>query len=99
MTNTVMNKDKPNNYTQLPDIPIQKTIHRRGIKQSQKKIESKMLRLQTSQQLQQQENSDLNKMDADTSVIQGTVGQLTGLQPNSGAQSPSLNAKPKRKET
>ncbi|KAA6364950.1 MAG: hypothetical protein EZS28_039521, partial [Streblomastix strix] len=27
-------------------------------------------------------------MDADTSDVQGTVGQLTGLQPSSGAQSP-----------
>ncbi|KAA6367298.1 MAG: hypothetical protein EZS28_037176 [Streblomastix strix] len=31
-------------------------------------------------------------MDADTSDVQGTVGQLTGLQPSSGAQSPSINA-------
>ncbi|KAA6367866.1 MAG: hypothetical protein EZS28_036607, partial [Streblomastix strix] len=75
--NTGMNKDKPSSQTQLFDTSTEKTTHRVGFKQRQKKMQRVMKRLQTCQQLEQQENSDINNMDADTTDIQGTVGQLT----------------------
>ncbi|KAA6371389.1 MAG: hypothetical protein EZS28_033085 [Streblomastix strix] len=70
-----------------------------GAKQRQKKFERKLQKLQASQWLQQIGYNDLNNMNVDISDIQGTVGQLTGMQPSSGAQSPGLNAGLKLKET
>ncbi|KAA6344774.1 MAG: hypothetical protein EZS28_052216 [Streblomastix strix] len=98
MINTGMNMDKPNSQIQLPVIPTQKPTHKGGQKQRLKKAERKLQQLQASQQLQQQESNDLNNMNVDIPDIQGTVGQLTGLQPSSGAQSPDLNAGLRLKE-
>ncbi|KAA6315761.1 MAG: hypothetical protein EZS28_055368, partial [Streblomastix strix] len=91
MINTGMNRNKPNTQLQSPATPTQKPTHRGGQKQRQKKLEMELQQL-ASQQLQQQENNDLNNMNVETPDIQGTVGQLTGLQPSSGAQSPIFNA-------
>ncbi|KAA6396006.1 MAG: hypothetical protein EZS28_008464 [Streblomastix strix] len=93
MVNTGMNKDKPGSQTQPPDTPTKRMTHRAGVKQRQKKLERELQQLQASQQLEQQENNDLNNTNVEKPDIQGTVGQLTGLQPSSGAQSPSLNAR------
>ncbi|KAA6397312.1 MAG: hypothetical protein EZS28_007156 [Streblomastix strix] len=41
------------------------------------------------------ENNDLNITNIETPDIQGTVGQLTDLQPSSGSQNPGLNAGPR----
>ncbi|KAA6385029.1 MAG: hypothetical protein EZS28_019446, partial [Streblomastix strix] len=87
MFNTGMNKDKPSSQTQLPAIPTQKPVHRSGVKQRQKQTVRELQQLQANQQLQQQGNTDLNNMNVDIPDIQGPVGQLTGLQPSSGAQS------------
>ncbi|KAA6394466.1 MAG: hypothetical protein EZS28_010003 [Streblomastix strix] len=57
-----------------------------------KKAERELEELKTKQQLQQQENSDLNNTNVETLDIQGTVGQLTGLQPSPIAESQGLNA-------
>ncbi|KAA6396805.1 MAG: hypothetical protein EZS28_007667 [Streblomastix strix] len=94
-----MNKDNSNSQTQRPDTPTQKTTHRGGVKQRQKKLERELQKLQASQQLEQQKNNDFNIMNIDIPDIQGTIGQLTGLQPSSGAQSASLNAGLRLKET
>ncbi|KAA6392914.1 MAG: hypothetical protein EZS28_011562 [Streblomastix strix] len=99
MISTGMNKDKQSSLTQLREIPTQKTTHRGGDKQIQKKIEREILKQKTSKYLQQQGNNDINNMNVDTSDIQGTVGQLTGLQPSSCAQSSNLSAGLKLKET
>ncbi|KAA6401184.1 MAG: hypothetical protein EZS28_003290 [Streblomastix strix] len=77
----------------------QKTAHKGGVKQRQKIFWRELKQLQASQQLLQQGKNYLNNMNVDISVIQGTIGQLTGLQPCSGAQSPSINAELRLKET
>ncbi|KAA6317882.1 MAG: hypothetical protein EZS28_055025, partial [Streblomastix strix] len=98
MINTEMNKDKSNSKTQLPDTSAKKAIHRGGVKQKLKKAERELEQQLLKQQLQQQQNNDLNNINVDISDIQGTVGQPTGLQPSSGAQSPGLNAGLRLKE-
>ncbi|KAA6360251.1 MAG: hypothetical protein EZS28_044222, partial [Streblomastix strix] len=98
MINTGMNKDKPSSQTQLLANPTQKPVYRSGVKQRQKKQERELEQLKAIQQLQQQEIIDLNNTNIEIPDIQGTVGQLTGLQPSSGAQNPGLNAGPKLKE-
>ncbi|KAA6359819.1 MAG: hypothetical protein EZS28_044654 [Streblomastix strix] len=98
LINTGMIKDKPRSQTLRPDISTQKPVHKSGIKQKQKKIEREMQKLEVSQQLQQQGNNDPNNMNVDEPDILGTDEQLTGLQPSSCAQSPSLNAGLRLKE-
>ncbi|KAA6365313.1 MAG: hypothetical protein EZS28_039161, partial [Streblomastix strix] len=56
------------------------------------KAERELELLKARQQLQQQENIDLNNTNVEIPDIQGTVGQLTGLQPSPIAESPGLNA-------
>ncbi|KAA6364778.1 MAG: hypothetical protein EZS28_039696, partial [Streblomastix strix] len=63
------------------------------------KAERELELLKARQQLQQQENIDLNNTNVEIPDIQGTVGQLTGSQPSPIAESPSLNAGLKVKET
>ncbi|KAA6396580.1 MAG: hypothetical protein EZS28_007893 [Streblomastix strix] len=92
MINTGMNMVKPSSQTQLPATPTQKPIHRSGVKQRQMKQERELKQLKSIQLLQQQENNDLNNTNIEIPDIRGTDRQLTGLQPSSGAQSPSLNA-------
>ncbi|KAA6368715.1 MAG: hypothetical protein EZS28_035758 [Streblomastix strix] len=58
-----------------------------------------MQQLQASQLLEQLENNDLNSVRIDIPYIQESVGQLIGLQPSSGAQSPSLSTGLRLKET
>ncbi|KAA6364838.1 MAG: hypothetical protein EZS28_039636 [Streblomastix strix] len=93
-----MNKDKPVNLTQLSAISTQKPAHRSGVKQRLKKAENELEQLKAKKQLQQYENNDLNNTNTEIHDIQGTVGQLTGLQPSSGAQTPGLNAGLRLKE-
>ncbi|KAA6380050.1 MAG: hypothetical protein EZS28_024424 [Streblomastix strix] len=97
MINTGMNKDKSNSQIQVPASPTQIQIHRSEIEQRKKQAERELELLQ-SQQLQQQQNNDLNNTIVDIPDIQGTVGQLTGLQPSSDAQNLGLNAGPRLKE-
>ncbi|KAA6403686.1 MAG: hypothetical protein EZS28_000799 [Streblomastix strix] len=92
MINTGMNNDKPSSQSQRPETPTQKTTHRSEFKQRQKKLERELQQLQASQQLEQQENNDLNNMNVEMPDIQGTVGQLTCLQPSPSAEGPGLNA-------
>ncbi|KAA6361407.1 MAG: hypothetical protein EZS28_043067, partial [Streblomastix strix] len=84
--------------SQLSVTPTQKSQHRSVIRQRLKKAERELEQLQANQQLQQQENNDLNNTNIETLDIQGTVGQLTGLQPSSGAQNAGLNVGPRLKE-
>ncbi|KAA6364224.1 MAG: hypothetical protein EZS28_040250, partial [Streblomastix strix] len=91
MISTGMNKDKPVIQSQLSVTPTQKSQHRSGIRQRVKKAERELEELKAKQQLQQQENSDLNNINVETLDIQGTVGQLTGLQPSPIAESTGLN--------
>ncbi|KAA6367850.1 MAG: hypothetical protein EZS28_036624 [Streblomastix strix] len=86
-----LSKDKPSDLTQQPGTPTQKPTHRGGVKQRQKRQERELEQLKAIQLLQQQENTDLNNENVDSPDIQETVGQLTGLQPETGAQSPGLN--------
>ncbi|KAA6379022.1 MAG: hypothetical protein EZS28_025451 [Streblomastix strix] len=99
MISTGMNKDKPSSQIQLFVNPTQKTAYRGGVRQKQMRIQREMKKLQTGQYLEQQEDCEHNNMDVDASDIQGTVGQPTGLQSSSGAQSPSLNAWLRLKDT
>ncbi|KAA6359717.1 MAG: hypothetical protein EZS28_044755, partial [Streblomastix strix] len=92
MISTGMNKDKPVVQSQLSVTPTQKSQHRAGLRQKLKKAERELELLKAKQQLQQQENTDLNNTNIEIPDIQGTVGQLTGLQPSPIAESPSLNA-------
>ncbi|KAA6394563.1 MAG: hypothetical protein EZS28_009911 [Streblomastix strix] len=92
MISTGMNKDKPVIQSQLPVTPTQKPQHRSGIRQRLKKAERELEELKAKQQLQQQNNIDLNNINVETPDIQGTVGQLTGLQPSQRTESPGLNA-------
>ncbi|KAA6387027.1 MAG: hypothetical protein EZS28_017449 [Streblomastix strix] len=95
MINTGMNKDKPATQSQQSVIPTQKSQHRSGIKQRVKRAERELELLKAEQQLRQQGNIDLNNENVETPDIQGTVGQLTGLQPSPSAEGPSLNAGPR----
>ncbi|KAA6369844.1 MAG: hypothetical protein EZS28_034628 [Streblomastix strix] len=90
--NTGMIRDKPSSQTQRPVTPTLKPTHRSGVKQRKKQVERELELLQASQQLQQQGNDDLNNKNVDILDIQGIAGQLTGLQPSSGAQNTGLNA-------
>ncbi|KAA6355660.1 MAG: hypothetical protein EZS28_048813, partial [Streblomastix strix] len=93
MISTGMNKDKPTVQSQLSVTPIQKSQHRAGLRQKLKKAERELELLKAQQQLlQQKENTDLNNESVQIPDIQGTVGQLAGLQPSPIAESPSLNA-------
>ncbi|KAA6359417.1 MAG: hypothetical protein EZS28_045057 [Streblomastix strix] len=93
MISTGMNKDKPTVQSQLSVTPTQKSQHRAGLRQKLKKAERELEELKAKQQLQQQkENTDLNNESVQTPDIQGTVGQLAGLQPSPIAESPSLIA-------
>ncbi|KAA6357580.1 MAG: hypothetical protein EZS28_046893, partial [Streblomastix strix] len=92
MISTGMNKDKPVVQPQLSVTPTQKSQHRAGLRQKLKKAERELELLKAKQQLQQQENIDINNENVEIPDIQGTVGQLTGLQPSPIAESPSLNA-------
>ncbi|KAA6354475.1 MAG: hypothetical protein EZS28_049998, partial [Streblomastix strix] len=98
MINTGMNRDKSNSQILLPDTSTKKPIHRVGARQRKKKAERELEQLLASQQFQQQQNNNLNNMNVDIPDIQRTVGQLTGLQPSSGAKSPGLNAGLRPKE-
>ncbi|KAA6402914.1 MAG: hypothetical protein EZS28_001555 [Streblomastix strix] len=98
MINTGMNRDKLNSQIQLLYTSAKKSTHRRGAKQRLKKAERKLKQQLLKQQLQQQQNNDLNNINVDLPDIQGTVGQLTGLQPSSGVWSPGLNAGPRLME-
>ncbi|KAA6355784.1 MAG: hypothetical protein EZS28_048689, partial [Streblomastix strix] len=93
-----MNKDKPVIQSQVSDTPTQKITHRGGVKQRKKKLGRELEQLKANQQLQLEEINYLKNMNVETPDIQGTVGQLTGLQPSSGAQSPSLSAGLRLKE-
>ncbi|KAA6370792.1 MAG: hypothetical protein EZS28_033682, partial [Streblomastix strix] len=95
MINTGMNKYRPATQSQQSMTPTQKSQHRAGIKQRIKKAERELQQLKAEQQLRQQENIDLNNENVDSPDIQGTVGQLTGLQPSPSAEGPGLNAGPK----
>ncbi|KAA6372185.1 MAG: hypothetical protein EZS28_032288, partial [Streblomastix strix] len=95
---TGMNKDKPVIQSQLPATPTQKPVHRAGFKQRLKKTDRELEQSKAKQQLQQQENNDFNNTNVEIPDIQGTVGQLIGLQPSSGAQSSGLNAGLRLKE-
>ncbi|KAA6380198.1 MAG: hypothetical protein EZS28_024272 [Streblomastix strix] len=99
MINTGMNKDKPVIQSQLSDTSTQKSTQRGGVKQRQKEQERELKQLKAIQLLQQQGNNDLNNMNVEMPDIQGTVGQLTGLQPSSCAQSPCLSVWLKLKKT
>ncbi|KAA6370791.1 MAG: hypothetical protein EZS28_033681, partial [Streblomastix strix] len=99
MINTGMIKDRPATQSQQSMTPTQKSQHRAGIKQRIKKAERELQQLKAEQQLRQQENIDLNNENVDSPDIQGTVGQLTGLQPSPSAESPGLNAGPRPVET
>ncbi|KAA6368889.1 MAG: hypothetical protein EZS28_035583, partial [Streblomastix strix] len=93
MISTGMNKDKPTVQSQLSVTPTQKSQHRAGLRQKLKKAERELEELKAKQQLQQQkENTDLNNESVQTPDIQGTFGQLAGLQPSPIAESPSLIA-------
>ncbi|KAA6377612.1 MAG: hypothetical protein EZS28_026861 [Streblomastix strix] len=70
----------------------QKPQHRSGMRQRLKKSESELELLKAKQQLRQQENNDLNYTNVEIPDIQGTVGQLTGLQPSPSAEGPGFNA-------
>ncbi|KAA6353537.1 MAG: hypothetical protein EZS28_050936 [Streblomastix strix] len=89
---TGLNKDKPVIQPQLSVTPTQKPQHRAGMRQRLKKTEIELELLKSKQQLRQQENNDLNNQNVEMPDIQGTVGQLTGLQPSPIAESPGLNA-------
>ncbi|KAA6374882.1 MAG: hypothetical protein EZS28_029592 [Streblomastix strix] len=92
LINTGMNKDEPAAQSQLSVTPIQKSQHKAGLRQKLKKAERELEQLKAKQQLQQQENIDLNNTNVEIPDIQGTVGQLIGLQPSPIAEGPSLNA-------
>ncbi|KAA6315427.1 MAG: hypothetical protein EZS28_055422, partial [Streblomastix strix] len=92
MISTGMNKDKPAIQSQLSVTPAQKPQHRSGVRQRLKQAERELQELKAKQQLQQQNNNDLNNTNVEIPDIQGTVGQLTGLQPSPIAEGPSLNA-------
>ncbi|KAA6352845.1 MAG: hypothetical protein EZS28_051629 [Streblomastix strix] len=62
------------------------------MRQRLKKAERELESLKASQQLQQQDNFDLNNTNVEIPDIQGTVEQLTGLQPSPSAEGPGLNA-------
>ncbi|KAA6358388.1 MAG: hypothetical protein EZS28_046085, partial [Streblomastix strix] len=96
--NTGMNKNKPVIQPQLSVTPTQKPQHRAGMRQRLKKAERELELLKAEQQLRQQENNDLNNQNIEKADIQGTIGQLTGLQPNPSAESPGLNARLKPTE-
>ncbi|KAA6396870.1 MAG: hypothetical protein EZS28_007601 [Streblomastix strix] len=99
MISTRMNKDKPNSQTQRHQTSIQTATHRVGVRQRYMKLERELQQFQASQQHYQQENYDLNNMNVDIPDIRRTAEQLIGLQPSSGAQSPSLSAGLMLKET
>ncbi|KAA6352737.1 MAG: hypothetical protein EZS28_051736, partial [Streblomastix strix] len=92
MISTGMNMDKPAIQSQLSVTPTQKPQHRSGIRQRLKQAERELQKLKAKQQLQQQNNIELNNTNVEIPDIQGTDGQLTGLQPSSGAEGPGLNA-------
>ncbi|KAA6373100.1 MAG: hypothetical protein EZS28_031372, partial [Streblomastix strix] len=92
MISTRMNKDKPVIQPQLSVTPTQKPKHRTGMRKRLKKAERELELLKAKQQLRQQENNDLNNINVEMPDIQGTVGQLTGLQPSPSAEGPGLNA-------
>ncbi|KAA6400243.1 MAG: hypothetical protein EZS28_004222, partial [Streblomastix strix] len=92
MISTGMNKDKPTIQSQLSVTPIQKPQHRSRMRQRLKKAERELELLKAQQQLRQQENNDLINQNVEMPDIQGTVGQLTGLQPSPSAEGPGLNA-------
>ncbi|KAA6360816.1 MAG: hypothetical protein EZS28_043657, partial [Streblomastix strix] len=83
----------PSTQSQLSVTPTQKSQHRAVLRQRLKKAERELELLKAKEQLQQQENIDLNNTNAETPDIQGTVGQLNGLQPSPIAESPGLNAR------
>ncbi|KAA6377749.1 MAG: hypothetical protein EZS28_026727 [Streblomastix strix] len=95
---TGMNKDQPNIQTQLPSSSTQKPTHRSEVKQSKKQAERELELFQASQQRQQYKNTNLNNTNIETPDIQRTIGQLTGLQPSSGAKNLGLYAGPRQKE-
>ncbi|KAA6368987.1 MAG: hypothetical protein EZS28_035486, partial [Streblomastix strix] len=99
MISTGMNKNKPVIKSQLSATPTQKPVHRSGVRQRLKKAERELKELKVKQQLQQKENNDLNHVNFEIPDIQGTAGQLTGLQPSSDAQRPGLNAGLRLNET
>ncbi|KAA6392775.1 MAG: hypothetical protein EZS28_011698 [Streblomastix strix] len=86
------NKDKPVIQSQLSVTPAQKPTHRSQVRQRLKKAKRELDELKAKQQLQQQDNNDLNKINVEIPDIQGTVEQLTGLQLSPNAESSSLNA-------
>ncbi|KAA6399182.1 MAG: hypothetical protein EZS28_005289 [Streblomastix strix] len=92
MISTGMNKVKPTIQSQLSVTPTQKPQHRSRVRQRLKKAERELESLKAKQQLRLQENNDLNNENVEMPDIQGTVGQLTGLQPSQIAEGPSLNA-------
>ncbi|KAA6369760.1 MAG: hypothetical protein EZS28_034714 [Streblomastix strix] len=92
MINIGMIKDKSVIQSQLSVTPTQKSQHRSGIRQRLKNAERELQELKAKQQLQQQNNIDLNNTNVEMPDIQGTVGQLTGLQPSSGDEDLGLNA-------
>ncbi|KAA6366157.1 MAG: hypothetical protein EZS28_038316 [Streblomastix strix] len=98
MISTGMNIDKPVIQSQLSVTPTHKPQHRSGIKQRIKRAERELELLQAEQQLWQQGNIDLSNENVDSPDIQGTVGQLTGLQSNPSAEGPGLNAGPRQLE-
>ncbi|KAA6313842.1 MAG: hypothetical protein EZS28_055687 [Streblomastix strix] len=93
MISTGMNKDKPVIQSQLSVTPTQKSQHRAGLRQRLKKTERELELLKAKEQLPQQENNDLNNTNVETPDIQGTVGQLTGLQPSPIAREPRLKCR------
>ncbi|KAA6320713.1 MAG: hypothetical protein EZS28_054648, partial [Streblomastix strix] len=98
MISTGMNKDKPAIQSQFSVTPAQKPQLRSEIRQRLKKAERELQELKAKKLLQQQNNIDLNNTNIKILEIQGTIGQLTGLQPSSGAPSPGLNAGLRLKE-
>ncbi|KAA6355644.1 MAG: hypothetical protein EZS28_048829, partial [Streblomastix strix] len=92
MISTGMNKDKPTIQSQLSVTPTQKPQHRSGMRQRLKKAERELELLKAYQQLRQQESNDLNNQNVEMPDFQGTVGQLTGLQPSPSAEGQGLNA-------
>ncbi|KAA6383277.1 MAG: hypothetical protein EZS28_021195 [Streblomastix strix] len=98
MISTGMDQDKPASQSQLSVTPTQKPQHRSGMRQRLMKAEREFELLKARQQLRQQENNDLNSQNVEMPDIQGTVGQLTGLQPSPSAEGPDLNAELKPTE-
>ncbi|KAA6390379.1 MAG: hypothetical protein EZS28_014097, partial [Streblomastix strix] len=92
MINTGMNKDKPVIQSQLSVTPTQKPQRRSRIRQRLRKAERELEEMKAKQQLQQQNNRYFNNINVEIPDIQGTIGQLAGLQPSPRAESPGLNA-------